>query len=49
MLASTVKVSGELGMLDETALIEEGDEVLPRDEMILYAVDLSWPGGASSI
>jgi len=36
-------------MLDETALIEKGDEVFTRDEMILHAVDLPWPGRAGGI
>jgi hypothetical protein len=30
LLASTVKVTGEFGMFDETALVEK------RDEIILY-------------
>jgi hypothetical protein len=36
-------------MLDETALIEKGDEVFTRDEMILDAVCLSWSGRARGI
>ena len=36
-------------MLDETALIEKGDEIFTRDEMVLHAVDLSWSGGAGGI
>lgn len=47
--AGTVKIAGEFGMFDETALIEKGDEVFTRNEVILYAVHLSWPGRASGI
>ncbi len=36
-------------MLDETALIEKGDEFLTRDEMILHAVEFPWSGGARGI
>jgi len=36
-------------MLDETALIEKGDEFFTRDEMILHAIDLSWSGWARGI
>jgi hypothetical protein len=36
-------------MLDETALIEKGDEVFTRDEMILHAVELPWSGRARGI
>jgi hypothetical protein len=36
-------------MFDETALIEEGDEVFTRDEMILRAIDFPWSGGARGI
>jgi hypothetical protein len=49
LFASTVKVAGEFGMLDETAMIEKGDEVVTRDEMVLHAIGLSWSGGAGGI
>lgn len=49
MFAGTVKVAGELGMLDETTLIEKGDEVWARDEIVLYAIYLTRSGGASGI
>jgi hypothetical protein len=49
LFASTVEVAGEFGMLDETALIEKGDEFLTRDEMVLDAVDLPWSGCAGGI
>jgi hypothetical protein len=49
LFAGTVKVSGEFGMLDEATLVEKRDEVLARDEMVLYTVDLSWSWGASGI
>jgi hypothetical protein len=49
LFASTVKVTWKFGMFDETALIEKGDEVFPRDEMILHAVGFPWSGGARGI
>lgn len=49
MFAGTVKVSGEFGMLDEAALVEKRDEVLARDEVVLYTIDLSWSWGARGI
>jgi len=49
LFAGTVKVSGEIGMLDEATLVEKRDEVLARDEVVLHTIDLSWSWGASGI
>lgn len=49
LFASSVKVTGEFGMLHKTALVEKGDEIFTRDEMILHAIDLPWPGRAGGI
>jgi hypothetical protein len=49
LFAGTVKVTGKFGMLYETALIEEGDEVFARDKMVLHAINLSWPRSARGI
>jgi hypothetical protein len=49
LFASSVKVTGEFGMLDETALVEKGDEIFTRDKMILHAIYLARSGGAGGI
>jgi hypothetical protein len=49
LFAGTVKVTGKFGMLYEATAIEKGDEFLARDEMVLYAIDLSWSRSTSGI
>jgi hypothetical protein len=44
LFAGAVEVTGKFGMLDETALIEKGEKVFAENEVILYAIDLSWSG-----
>lgn len=39
--AGTIVVSGELGVLDERALLNEGLEALGRDKVVVLAVDLA--------
>ena len=49
LFAGSIEVAGKFGMLNETALIEKGDEVFTRDEMILHAADFPWSGRARGI
>ncbi len=43
LLASAIEIAREFCVFNETAPIEERNEVFTRDKMVLDAINFSWP------
>ncbi len=37
-------ISGEFGVFDESAILDEVLEVIARNEVVLFSMLFSWPG-----